>query len=91
VRQKPKPATKKTHEVSATTKGASESEKKGRQLESLAFDWNRRTIMVHKVDLGTKFDILHKRVVKENNLEGDIYFVFGTKKLDDSEFVSTYN
>jgi hypothetical protein len=91
VRQQPKPATKKTQEVEATTEGASRSEKKGRQLKNLAFKWNNRNIMVQNADLGTKFDKLRERVVRENNLVGDIYFVFGSKNLNDSEFLFPYD
>lgn len=46
--------------------------------------------MVHKVDLGATFGNLRKKVIKENNIYSDVYFVFGSKKLVDGEFDSLY-
>lgn len=87
VRQRPKPETKKSTVVKATTEGSSGSQAKGRQLKNLAFNFSGRTIMMEDVDLGTTFGKLRERVVRENNLGAyNIYFIFGTRKLDEGKF-----
>jgi len=91
VSRPPKPETKKTSEVKGTAKEGPRSEAKGRMLDNLAFKFGSRTLNVYRVDLSTTFGKLRERVAEENNLGGfDLYFVFGTKKLEDYQQLETY-
>ena len=61
---------------------------KGRMLKNLAFKCGPRTLNLNDVDLSTTFGKLRERVVRDHDLGGlDLYFVFGSKRLEDCKFL----
>lgn len=70
-----------------TTGGGSAGQPRARILLNLFFKFGSRNIVMNNVDLGTTFGRLRERVCRENNVlaGADIYFVFGTKTLQDGK------